>query len=248
VVVNLLGVKLDERPTFFAGCLPRLQELRVKHGRPHWIIIDEAHHLLPKDWTPATETLPRDLRQLMLITVHPDWVSRAMLEQVNAVIAVGAEPEQTLASFANAVGSPPPSGAPTQLQPGDVCLWLRDSGEPPLRVAVEPGQLELRRHRRKYASGEIPEQDQFFFTGPEGKLNLRAQNLLIFMQIAEGVDDATWDYHLRRGDYTAWFREAIKDDDLANAAQAIQDDTTLSATDSRRDLRAQIEERYTLPA
>jgi hypothetical protein len=38
-----------------------------------------------------------------------------------------------------------------------------------------------------------------YFRGPEGRLNLRAKNLALFLQIAEGIDDSTWLHHLRAG-------------------------------------------------
>ena len=41
-VVNLLGLALEDRPTFFAPLLSRLQELRLQAGRPHWVVVDEA--------------------------------------------------------------------------------------------------------------------------------------------------------------------------------------------------------------
>ena len=47
VVVNLLGIQLADRPGFFSSLLTRLLDLRTKKGRPHWIVADEAHHLLP---------------------------------------------------------------------------------------------------------------------------------------------------------------------------------------------------------
>ena len=46
-VVNLMDFRLDHRPQFFQLLLPRLLELRTTAGRPHWIIVEEAHHLLP---------------------------------------------------------------------------------------------------------------------------------------------------------------------------------------------------------
>ncbi|HAX80096.1 MAG TPA: phosphoglycolate phosphatase, partial [Cyanobacteria bacterium UBA11372] len=46
-VVNLLGIPLKDRPGFFAQLLPQLQEMRSRVGRPHWIVVDEAHHLMP---------------------------------------------------------------------------------------------------------------------------------------------------------------------------------------------------------
>lgn len=51
----------------------------------------------------------------------------------------------------------------------------------------------------------IPE-EHFVFRGPEGRLNLRAQTLVSFSQMAEGVDDDTWAFHLRCGDYSRWFQ------------------------------------------
>jgi hypothetical protein len=44
-------------------------------------------------------------------------------------------------------------------------------------------------------------------------LNLRAQNLTLFLQLVDGIDDATWLHHLRRGDYSRWFRDVIRDED-----------------------------------
>ena len=47
VVVNLLGVRLEDRPQFVAQVLPELTSLRAVLGRPHVVIVDEAHHMLP---------------------------------------------------------------------------------------------------------------------------------------------------------------------------------------------------------
>src|SRR5207253_10359260 len=82
----------------------------------------------------------------------------------------------------------------------------------------------------------------------DGKLNLRAQNLILFLQIADGVDDETWTYHLRQGDYSRWLRERIKDDVIAAEAGAIEANKDLSPRESRAEFRALIERHYTLPA
>jgi hypothetical protein len=63
-----------------------------------------------------------------------------------------------------------------------------------------------------------------------------------------GDDDTTWTYHLRRGDYSRWFRQAIKDDRLADEAARIEERTDLSASESRARIKAAIEQHYTLPA
>ena len=84
-----------------------------------------------------------------------------------------------------------------------------------MQLKIAPSQTERRRHTRKYAEGELPPERSFFFRGADKKLNLRARNLIQFLQLAEGVDDDTWMHHLREGDYSEWMRDAIKDTELA---------------------------------
>ena len=68
------------------------------------------------------------------------------------------------------------------------------------------------------------------------------------MQIAEGVDDDTWQHHLRAGDYGRWFREGIKDPELAEEAEGVARKTGLGATEGRQLIREAVERRYTLPS
>jgi len=255
VIVNLLGVALTHRPAFFEQLLPRLQELRARTGRPHWLVIDEAHHLLPTSWRPSPSTLPQELSGLLLITVHPDHVAPAVLSLINTIITVGESPEKAIQAFAEALGQAAPDLGPLKLEPGQALVWSRapgsDAGQGdsvPFRLRIAAPSGERRRHSRKYAEGNLGEDKSFYFRGPAGKLNLRAQNLILFMQLAEGVDDETWLHHLRQGDYARWFREAIKDEDLAAEAERIAQQLPSDAEESRAAIKAAIEERYTAPA
>jgi hypothetical protein len=87
----------------------------------------------------------------------------------------------------------------------------------------------------------------FYFRGPEGRLNLPAENLARFIQLAQQVDDSTWQYHLRKGDYTHWFRTIVKDETLA-AATALLEQADVPPVESRARLRELIEQRYTIQA
>jgi HAD superfamily hydrolase (TIGR01484 family) len=247
-VVNLLGIGLEHRPAFFDVLLPRLQALRARTGRPHWILVDEAHHLLPTAWAPTSEGLPRELRGMLYITVHPESIAPAVLDSVDLLLAVGESPERTIANFCKASGETRPEVPPTKLEAGEALAWWRRSGRPPVRVRSEPPRGERKRHSRKYAEGNLGPDRSFHFRGPDGKLNLRAQNLVLFLQLADGVDDDTWTHHLRCGEYSAWFRDGIKDAGMAEEAAAAEKDEGLSPRDSRAAIRAAVEKRYTLPA
>ena len=248
VVINLLGLGLAERPAFFARLLPGLQDLRARTGRPHWILIDEAHHLLPAPSDLVTVTLPRALSGMMLITVHPEHVAPAVLASIDIAIGIGPSARDTLRAFCEATGEEIPRTPADATESGKALLWRRrpEASDPILIRTLAP-ESEHRRHVRKYATGELGEDKSFFFRGPGGQLNLRAQNLVFFMQMADGVDDETWLHHLRNGDYSRWFRDAIKDGELAAEAERVEVLPRLSPAESRRLIKEAIERRYTMP-
>jgi hydroxymethylpyrimidine pyrophosphatase-like HAD family hydrolase len=245
-VASLMDLRLDDRPQFLQTLLPQLLKLRASTARPHWIVIDEAHHLLPATWEPREETLLAHLNNIVLVTVHPDHVARPVLRLVDALIIVGGEPQATLDAFARGRGD---GSIDLPMHAEDHKLaWLLRGDLPPVRFrGLEPA-ADRRRHQRKYAEGELAEHRSFYFRGPHGRLNLRAQNLEFFLQLADGVDDETWLFHLHRHDVSQWFRTVIKDDSLATEAAEIEGRDDLSPDESRAAIRAAIERRYTTPA
>jgi hypothetical protein len=154
-VVNLVGLPLNDRPSFFAGLLPRLQELRAQFGRPHWIVVDEAHHLLPSGRETAHLTHTEDLGTAVLVTVHPNGIATATLAEIDVVIAVGSAPQETLKGLATAAGRPLPGGELPIPGQGEVTVWFPEGNEPPALVAVLPARLEHERQRRTYAAGDL---------------------------------------------------------------------------------------------
>lgn len=249
LVVNLLGVKLADRPRFAAGLLLALQEMRARTGRPHWILVDEAHHLLPSDWQPAPEIMAEGLHSMIFVTVHPQRLAAAVLPKIDVAAAVGEQPYALFEPLAAAWGARVGSEESTALRSGVALVWIRNGDEPPFEIEVAPSTIERHRHLRKYAEGELGPDRSFYFRGPDERLNLRAQNLVLFTQIADGVDDETWQHHLRRGDYSQWIRESIKDGELAADVQTVERDAErLGPRASRDAIRRAIDERYTLPA
>jgi hydroxymethylpyrimidine pyrophosphatase-like HAD family hydrolase len=245
VVVNLTGIRLKERPEFFQSLLTKLLELRAETGRPHWLVIDEAHHLMPEESETTELVVPQELGGLILVTVHPVHLSPAVVRLVDAVLAVGKSPEETLHDFAQAAGVEEPDLSPLELEEDQVLAWFLREG-PPFTVATEPPTTEHHRHHRKYAEGKLGEDKAFYFRGPEQKLNLKAENLSRFIQLAKGVDDETWQHHLNRHDYSTWLRESIKDPDLTAEAEEIESDDSLDPEKSRQLMAEAIARRYTV--
>jgi hypothetical protein len=227
--------------------MPALSRLRAETARPHWLVIDEAHHLLPSAWNGVSLILPQEFAATILVTVQPDHVATEALQRVDYILALGSEADQVLASFCKAVGEPAPAAYGQSIDRGQALFWSRRSDELRIVLTIQPRQ-DRQRHSRKYAEGELGEDKSFYFRGPDGALNLRAQNLALFLQIAEGIDDGTWLYHLRAGDYSRWLRDKIKDSELADDVAQTEGDEALTPLESRGQIKEAIERRYTSPA
>jgi HAD superfamily hydrolase (TIGR01484 family) len=246
LVINLVGLPIQERPSFFKTIFKDLQDFRAQTGRPHWIVLDETHHLMPAEWDVPFSLFSPSPYSLLMITVHPDQMAADALAAINSVVVIGKSPVERLEAFINTVGESLPSFQDQRVQPGEAIFWKRSGGAPPVRFRIHPNRSERRRHRRKYAEGELGPERSFYFQGPEGKLNLRAQNLMVFLQLAEGLDSETWMYHLRQHDYSGWAQECIKDKTLAAEIREIESTESQGHSQSLAQIKAAIESRYVL--
>jgi HAD superfamily hydrolase (TIGR01484 family) len=247
VVLNLLGVDLDSRPRYFARLAAMIESLRVDVARPHWLLVDEAHHMIPAAAQAALLAAPRKLPGTIFVTVEPNSVARSLLESVQVAITLGPAALETLEQFCDAVGiEMPPAARPAAK--GEALFWDRSSRRQPRVIKLDEPSQAHRRHIRKYAQGDLGRDKSFHFRGPHDALNLRAQNLALFLQLADGVDDDTWLFHLRRSDYSSWFRDAIDDQELAADAERIEQELSEDPQASRRAMRELVNGRYTAPA
>jgi len=243
VVVNLLAIDPPDRAQFTAELLIELGRMRAKTGRPHWIVLDEVHQLFPAG-SQAASVLPQDLPAIVAAAVEATGIPGSLRDRVAQVVGVGESSLGAIQGFCTATGRvcPEPSRPVTQ----DQAYALADDRLDIVTVARPKARQQ--RHRRKYAAGRLGADKSFYFRGPEAALNLRAHNLATFVLLAAGVDDGTWLHHLRAGDYSRWFRDVIKDEDLARAAAGMEANPSLTARESRASITELIEHRYTAVA
>jgi hydroxymethylpyrimidine pyrophosphatase-like HAD family hydrolase len=242
LVICTLSIPLADRPSFCIRLMPHLLDLRRQYGHPHWILLDEAHHLVPAHThlpplqgagTPPpassphattlpaagglTDPLPADFNNFILISTSPHALGREILSKVGLLLIVGKNTLYPIEQFCQVVGGQVPDGIPS-LAEHEVCVWERDRDRPPYKTTFQlPRQLK-QRHKKKYAEGDMGD-NSFVFTGPENRLRLKANNLMLFIHLAEGVDEETWSYHLYRGDFTKWFRDTVHDEELARVGE-----------------------------
>ena len=216
LVICTLSIPLADRPSFIDRLMPALLDLRNRYGHPHWLLLDEAHHLVPATGV-APEWLPHDLNNFVLTSTSPHAISPSILAKVGMLMTIGKDPAYPFEQFCRLLNLPVPQGIPS-LGEHELCVWDRDSGHPPYKVHFRlPRQLQ-QRHKKKYAQGDMGD-NSFVFTGRENQLHLRANNLIFFTHIAEGIDADTWSFHLQRNDYVNWFRNTIHDEELARTGE-----------------------------
>jgi hydroxymethylpyrimidine pyrophosphatase-like HAD family hydrolase len=246
VCVSLLAIAAQDRPRYFGELQTALSGFQARSGRPHWLVVDEAHHVLPSD-SVDVQPLAWKLGGLALVTLDPKRLAASVKPLITHACLVGRDPSATLAAASELLEARAPTGRVGDLRKGEALLWRRGARRAQL-VKLIPATYKRRRHRRKYVEGELPPERSFYFRGRENALNLRAQNLQIFVQVATGVDDATWAHHLRAGDYSRWIETELKDRKLARGVAAIERDRGLSAEGSRERVRELIDSRYAPPS
>jgi hypothetical protein len=149
VVVNLSGLPDGDRRPFATALMPKLAELRARSGHPHWVVIDETHHLVPADGA-SGELLPRgDGESVLHITERPSLVTREVLQAASLFIAVGAGAQALLDEFCQVSGLTPPAGSVKELKKGELLAWRPATpGAQPFRLNIASPQ-----HAQAGASG-----------------------------------------------------------------------------------------------
>ncbi|MEP7208036.1 MAG: HAD-IIB family hydrolase [Casimicrobiaceae bacterium] len=147
VVIETRALATAERLDFFAQLLPRIASLRARTGRPHWLIVGAAHHLLAASRDDVAELLPESMGGTVFITAHPENVAASALESVRYVIAFGAAAQGLLDAFCAAAGAPAVRGASS---PADDEVWFVDrmSGQPPRPITPIRPEQQHKRHTR----------------------------------------------------------------------------------------------------
>ncbi|MCB8874637.1 HAD hydrolase family protein [Acidisoma silvae] len=246
LVVNSQALTLSERRRLFDQLITETAGLRETTGRPHWLVLDEAHEMVPAGGTPGRGDMPRGAPGAIFVTMVPESLDVAVLRTIETVLAFGSNPAQFLARFAEITGHALPPDLPHP-PPGTLLLWQPKSGDRPIVVQPFPPHQPHHRHIGKYATGDVGAWHSFYFRDLTGRLNRPAHNLYDFIELGEQVDDTIWLHHLHAGDYARWFHDVIRDETLSAEASRIAQDERLSAQDSRRLIKRAIWRRYAAP-
>jgi hypothetical protein len=214
-VANVLAVPMADRPGYVGELTARLAEIVGRLGRPHAVIVDEAHHAFSHEAPVDAAALPAGL---VLVSNEPGRLQPALLETAQTVVAVGDDADRLLDDVARARETPLPPADPVR---GDARAWWVPEGRVTAFVPTRP-RHGRRRHAAKMVAGDVGESARLVVTGPDGALALDVRNLSEMVRIAAGVDEATWAYHCDRRDWSRWVETVLGDAELAGEIRELE--------------------------
>ena len=86
-----------------------------------------------------------------------------------------------------------------------------------------------------------------WFRGPQESTRERSQVPTV-LPYRRRIDEETWLFHLRRGDYSRWIRDSVKDRDLAEVVRQVEERSDNDPRESRKRICDAIEAKYSLSA
>src|SRR5262249_43032069 len=162
LVLDLSAMSRAEKVAYATMALGAIAAVRGTHGLPHWLVVDEAHHIAPADGSPAGERLTAGNESLGLVTLS----ARDLAPGVRAPT----DRDAIEAAVRTLTGRPESDGpivAGGRLERGEALLADLGGGSIQVeRFRVAQRRLAHRRHARKYAEGELPPDRSFYFRGP----------------------------------------------------------------------------------
>jgi hypothetical protein len=129
IVVCLEAVGESDRPAFVEKLLGPLRELRATSGRPHWIVVDEAHDLLAA--SAAGERSPATAAgNALYVSSDPTALAPAILASIDGIVACGPLAPATLDAFAASVEWKKPALPQERVREHQALVWFRRPERP----------------------------------------------------------------------------------------------------------------------
>jgi hydroxymethylpyrimidine pyrophosphatase-like HAD family hydrolase len=216
LVLDISGLNQVEQSSYLARVLPAVHALRRSRGRPHWVVVDEAQHLMEA----ASPEMLHDvrLRGWCFTTYRP----QDLIPEVAATI----DTELTVES----------DGSPT------VAVRTRGGAQYTF-TAAERASAHVR-HRHKYATVALPEEEQFRFSDT----GTGASTLAEFAALLLGTRPEALEGHLLQEDFSRWLARSLRDQQLADKAALIEQEfrasRQIAMEAARVGLVSALDERY----
>jgi hydroxymethylpyrimidine pyrophosphatase-like HAD family hydrolase len=239
VVLDLSSAPMNERKLYVTELFHALRPLRRNTFRPHWTVIEEAQHFLPRH-DPAALSLAPMLAAggYALVSYRPDRIAASALEGLDRTAFTRTKSAEAAECMRSIMAVP---SARTLRETPSGHAWLCDGGLIRLRPAMR--HVPHIRHLYKYLDTPLPRYKRFYFHTATGYLGIEAASLFELKELLPTLPAETLLYHSGRGDFAAWARTTLGDDLLAAELDKISH-RDLDGEALREALLHRVSERY----
>jgi len=221
LTLDLSSAPYQVKVSLAERALRAMRDLRQRVGRPHWVVVDEAHYSLGRGGLDPDASGLED-RGFCLVTYRPSQLGERVVGAMDVFILARttALPEleflrAALPSVGGAAG--PLADALGQLPRGEFVLLQRGPGGRAgvCTFVVAPRQTLHVRHRAKYVDSLVSPGREFFFRRPDGQVRGAADSLQSFRRVVAIAPDDVLAHHAGRGDFSRWVNDVFGDAELA---------------------------------
>lgn len=246
VIVDLSLLGPAEQYHYMAALLYELARQRARTGRPHWIVVDEAHRL------PLADHMARARGGFCLVSYDPEGLEPDVWSDLDAVVVLAAgeypsDRPDPLTCVSQRLGVAVEPVLEEETETHAVTLH-RATNFSPQPVFLDLRSLRHVRHWHKYTHAVLPEEEWFHFEWNTETIPI-ARNVTDFHELLRQAPPGVILFHAGRHDFSRWFRQIIRDPEIAEFLFTLEQQVdacspdTLVAETGRNLIRA-IEHRY----
>lgn len=221
VVLDLSTVPHAAKVAVVDRALRAIRDMRRQWGRPHWIVIDEAHYWFDRGGG-APEALGVEDRGFCLVTYRSSRLRDEVVATVDVflIARTALAAEQAFLRDALPVtgeGTDVVTDVIARLPRREFVMVQRDSdgrGAVVTFVAA-PRQTVHVRHLAKYVDSLVAPGREFLFRRPGGQVTGAAASLQSFRRAVATAPDEVLAHHAGHGDFSRWVQDVFGDAELA---------------------------------
>ena len=231
LIIDLSLYTLPEKENYLTTLLQGLRSLRDKRGKPHWLLIDEAHYFCSMEDSLLTNLIAREMEDggVGIISYRPSLLASSVINSVHNWMLTQIKDEDELIFLKDLLRFPLEDNALKQvfsLPEGNAMFCQEKSNGEACNLILEYQTYQRTtphvRHLHKYLRAPLPAAKRFYFhTDPSYSRSFSAASLWEFSEILSHVPVSSLKYHLNRGDFEGWLTDVLHDKELARLFRKI---------------------------
>jgi hypothetical protein len=196
-----------------------VESIRALHGRPHWIVVDEAQGPMG-EFGAVTDLFRPSEGGYCYVTYRPE----ALCSAASATV------DLTLTTL----------GADRSAAEGRSMALYQATGRAETSFRVDPRVTDHVRHRHKYLTIPLLAHHQFVFRDESGQPIDTAATVEEFTDQLASAPDRSIQHHVERGDFSRWAVAALQDRELGAVISGAENELNARLEVDLARLRAQV--------